>query len=166
MPTLEQLIKENRLKVLPAVYKLWYGQKYIIVKGKTIGGSLFLIERGFSWFNKKMDNNGILYRHFYSYIKSKPSLSFELEIILKSADALCILKKEQDELDKARYDRYCLNNQIEAYLPQYNEATGMYGWIEKSAILSFQKYLKSKCRARLLSTYRPKKRQVPAKHVS
>ena len=54
-----------------------------------------------------------------------------------------LLKNEQLYLDEGRYDPRCLNNQIEAYIPKYNENTGMYGWIPKNAVMNFNRWLGS-----------------------
>jgi len=40
-----------------------------------------------------------------------------------------------------------LNNQVEAYIPAYNEEKKMYGWIPPVAVLQFNNWLKSQRKA-------------------
>lgn len=55
-----------------------------------------------------------------------------------------LLKFEQEELDKCRKDKYCLNNNAEAYIPDFNQDTEMYGWISQGDALNFRNWVKRK----------------------
>jgi hypothetical protein len=129
----------------PCVYRLSFDDKYIIVKCKshdqsikTIQKSLNQFMRG-SEFQQQKDN---LYFYFYDYIRNKQSGTFRIEILIEDDNAYELLKVEQMELDKGRYNKDCLSNSIEAYIPLFNELTGSYGWISKSAVMLFKKWLK------------------------
>lgn len=128
------------------VFRLTYNGKYIIVKGKTLAGSLFLIDKGYGWYRSRYDNNKTLYRHFYNHIKENPGHRFSCRVLLRSKNHYNLLKREQNELDLSKFDNNCLNNNTEAYIPQQDPFTGDFGWIPKMSVLSFQKYLKSKIR--------------------
>jgi len=162
-PILENLIRKFADPINHYVYKLTYAGKYIIVKGKTIDGSLYLIEKGYWWFTEKKADQSILYLHFYRHIKRHKEGRFTVKILLYTTDHFELLLREQQELDKARYDKNCLNNNIEAYVPQWNELTGKYLWMGKMAVLSFKKYLKSPQRKALLDQYKGIRSPKPAK---
>lgn len=70
-----------------------------------------------------------------------------LEVAKKAnKNALELLKAEQKALDAGRKDPACLNNNVLAYIPDYNESTGMYGWIRKGAVLNFKNWLKNRAK--------------------
>lgn len=145
------------------VYKLTYGGKYIIVKGKTLAGSLFQVQKGYTWFEDKMD--AALYAHFYRHILKNPNKNFTVRVLLHSRNSYNLLKKEQSELDKRRFDCNMLNNSMEAYIPLYKEATATFGWIERVSVMNFQKYLRSPKRKLLLQDIQLQ-HLVQTKHVS
>lgn len=135
------------------VFRLTYAGKYIIVKGRTLAGSLFLIDKGYEWFTPKKATNETLYKHFYNHIKRHPGKRFRCRVLLKSKNHYSLLKREQTELDKARFDPKCLNNNIESYIPQQSDITGDFGWIPKRSVSIFMNYLQSKQRAAILEKY-------------
>jgi hypothetical protein len=146
------------------VFKLYYGDRYVIVKGKTLAGSIFLIEKGYAYFleggqgtgtnsgmekkngpgHKEGDGKNTFYFQFYSYIKDHPGLPWHIEMILESDNGYQLLKAEQLALNAAISDKKCLNNNVEAYLPKLNLKTRMYGWIERKDVASFRRLLKRK----------------------
>lgn len=122
------------------VYKLYCGNKYIINKGKTLSGSIFLLEKGYAYSmafkhaeekNEKPD----YWFLFYDYIKRHPQYVFQIEVLFESENPYQLLKREQMELDESLSDKNCLNNNLIAYIPQ---------WISKGHRLSFYKYLKNR----------------------
>lgn len=139
------------------VYKLTYAGKYIIIKGKSLAGSLIILVDTMSSFDKKNKDRfkEHLYTHLYNHIlETNPPGRFRIKIIAtagKKTSFYELLKAEQKELDAARYDQNCLNNQIEAYIPKFNESTGMYGWLPASDVMNFQRWLGSEERKTLLS---------------
>lgn len=132
------------------VYRLSFGseddktKRYVIVKAKTMETSATQIQRSLNQFiretagQNKTDN---LYYHLFTYVKENPEGEFSYEILFESENAYQLLVEEQKALKKARKDQNCLNNNIEAYIPQYNEVTEKYGWISKGDVLNFKKWL-------------------------
>ena len=162
---LQPLIDKYWNALLPAVIRVTYGGKYVIVKGKTIAGALYFIQLGYTWFRSDKPGTNNWYEHFYNHIKRNPGKRFSVRVILKTSDIAELLKKEQDELDKCRWDSDCLNNNVEAYIPKYNEETQMFGWIEKGVILGFRKHLKSKIRKDRVRAYNKMRQPKPAMSV-
>jgi hypothetical protein len=148
--------KENDVQFV--VYKLSYAGKYIYIKGKTLAGSLIILTDTLNSFDpNSVRFKGHLYTHLYTHLLNNPGGRFRIEVIATAEpdnDFYSLLKAEQNSIDAARYDANCLNNQTEAYIPQYSERTGMYGWLPKQAVLNFQRYLKSKGRKDLLRQYK------------
>jgi hypothetical protein len=141
-PFLQELIDEHRLKALHVVFKLTLRKKYIIVHGKSLGGSLYFIQLGYIHFGKKKNQLKTLYVHFYRHVLAHPRSIPMVEVLFETSDQFELLKVAQQELDKARFRRSCLNNTIGPYIPLYNEEKGQYGWMDKSAVLSFRKWQK------------------------
>lgn len=132
----------------PAVVKLKYGQAYVIVKCMRISQAMKNIENQVNAFARGGSNNPAgLYHHLLNYVASHPENNFSVETLLESDNAYLLLKREQQELDLARKDPRCLNNQVSAYIPAYNEEKEAYGWISKSAVLNFKKWLKTRKKA-------------------
>lgn len=127
------------------VYKLYYGDRYIINYGKDLAGSLFLIQKGFAYhvaYGQKEadDKKNKTWMKFYRYIQKNPKLKFRLEVLFKSKSAFQVLKRCQIELDKAISDRKCLNNNLTPYLPVYRPNLNMYGWITPRQIKLFENF--------------------------
>lgn len=167
---LENLIKKYRENdVEGIVYKLSYAGKFIIVKGKTLAGSLIIISDTFFQFSaKKKRFQGHLYSHLYKHFKKHKDGRFRIKTVArlnKKTDHYLLLKKEQMLLDRNRYNTNCLNNALQAYLPLYNESTGMYGWIPKADAMNFKKWLRSKQRKSYLKRYSKKPQPMPASYV-
>lgn len=160
---LQSLIDEHRNKALHVVFKLTYCGKYVIVNGKSLGGSLYFIQLGYSWYAEGKETTDMLYLHLYRHVKAHPRAKAKVEILFDTSSQYELLKRAQEELDKARHSSKCLNNTIEPYIPKYNDLTEAYGWMDKSAVLNFKKWLKARkrtCRSRSSST---KQRPKPAK---
>lgn len=122
------------------------GKKYVIAKGKEGFATLKRIENGLNAFIRGGINNpdGV-YFHFYNYIKKNPRKEFKVDVLLESDSAYELLKLEQQELDKGKKDRRFMNNQVSAYIPQWNEDTKMYGnWIPPHAVMNFRNWLNKK----------------------
>mgnify|MGYP000892593253 CR=1 FL=1 len=144
-------------EVESCLYKLFCGKKYIIVKGKTLAGSVYLIQKGYAYFiagggrkgnkagdgHKEGSGTNTYYFNFYKHIKKNPTQEVRIEIILESNNPYQLLKIEQIELTKSFKDKNNLNNNITSYIPKYRTATKSYGWIPKSAVLNYKKFLKN-----------------------
>lgn len=149
---------EIDLEVESCVYKLWYGDVYLIVKGKTLSGSIYLIEKGYAAFiaagggsgnqeggvgQHEWDGVNSYYFKFYRYMHKNPGLTSKVEVLLESNNPYELLKLEQIELQKSIRDKKCLNSNLNAYIPKYRAKTKSYGWINKGYVLSFKKFVKN-----------------------
>lgn len=125
------------------IVKIVYdGKKYIIVKCKMGYNSLKNIENSLNAFIRGGKNNPSgLYFHFFNYIKKHPHKNFTVKVLLESNNAYELLKLEQQELYKGINDRSFMNNQLDAYIPQYDEDNRAYGWIPGHAVLNFNNWL-------------------------
>lgn len=130
----------------PCVYKLSFNDRYVIVKAKNHISSIEAIQKSLNQFMRHSEvqrNPENLYYHFFSYIEKIEEGMFVVDSILETNNAYDLLKCEQTELNKSVKDKKCLNNNTEAYIPQFNDITGTYGWISKQSVLNFKKWLKS-----------------------
>lgn len=141
------IIASGAMQVGQCVLKIIYdGKKYVIVKCKDGYQSLKRIENALNGFIRGGSNNpeGV-YFHFYNYIKKNPHKDFKVDVLLESDSAYELLKLEQTELESGRNDRKFMNNQVNAYIPQWNEDTKMYGnWIPPHAVLNYNNWLKKR----------------------
>lgn len=124
------------------VYKLYYGDRYIINKGKYLSFSLIMLQRGCGNFiaykrDEKKTAEPVYHHKFYQYIKDNPGKDFKVEIILSCDDALEILIAEQKALTSSYKDKKCLNNNIDAYIPKYNPEKKMHNWITPEQVEKF-----------------------------
>jgi len=169
---LERLMERNKDKRVDpkeVVYKLKYAGKFVIVKGKTLWGSLNIIQLAYKQFKREDKRfNSHLYKYFYEHYnrkKGNPHYRFTVKILAKASvnvDHFELLKVEQNELDKNRTNPACLNNATEAYIPQLKPGADKYGWIDRDAVDRFRKWLKSKERGLSTNRYRKKLTQEPA----
>lgn len=164
---LDNLIKKYKDNdVNEIVYKLSYAGKFIIVKGKTLAGSLIIISN--TYLQYKDDSKrftGHLYKHLYDHFKANEGGRFRIKTLAKKGRKITqynVLKREQMELDKNRYNPLCLNNQLEAYIPLYNERTDTYGWLDRITVMNFKRWLSSKERASYVKRYTVKPILKPA----
>ena len=127
------------------VIRVNYGRAYIIIKCKNQINTLQKLEKDIAaYFRGNEPNPGSLYYNLLLYCKRNPKNQFSVQTLLESDNALDLLKAEQIALDQARYDKHCMNNNVEAYIPQYNEETGLYGWITKGEALNFRNWFKTR----------------------
>lgn len=149
---------EIDLEVESCVYKLWYANKYIIIKGKNLASSIYLFEKGYASFiaggggrgndsagagQNEWDGTNSYYYKFYKYMYANPNFNSQIEVLLESNNAYELLKREQMELNSSVRDKNCLNNNLNAYIPKYRAKSKSYGWINKGSVLAFKKYLKN-----------------------
>jgi hypothetical protein len=148
------LIPDEYFETESCVYKLYYGDKYLIVKGKTLAGSIFFIEKGYASvissgggkqrthdIQKEWEDKNKFYFKFYKHIYDNPKLQFRIEVLLETNNAYHLLKREQQELTKSIRDKKCLNSNLTSYIPKFNTKTNMYGWITKKQVASFRRFL-------------------------
>jgi hypothetical protein len=167
---LETLIEkyESKKDVQGIVYKLSYAGKYVIIKGFTLVGSLKIVNNAYKQYDPKNERFlAHLYGHFFNHLFNTEDLGrFRIKTFAKLSSKVSqykLLKREQMELDKARYDTNCLNNNIEAYIPAYNKNTHSFGWIDTSAVGNFKKYLDSNERKAYLKRYAKRPQPTPTK---
>lgn len=106
------------------LFKVYFGKKYLIWKGKSLIQSIDLLGSGIrSGIVKDIPKEHYLY-HVVSHIKKARVLSGRVEILgndyekdSSSIDGFRLLKDEQFALDIADDDVLCLNNNIQAYIP-------------------------------------------------
>ena len=117
------------------VYKLFWGEIYVIIKCKTFARSKTIIEQSLDRFLNR-GGKDILYHRFFTYIKMHPFYSFRVKILLNSDNPYQLLIKEQEWLDKAKDDHNCFNISFDAYVPH-----GIQGkrkaWINRGHYLNF-----------------------------
>ncbi len=138
------------------LYKLSYGDRYAIIKAKTLAGSIFLFEKGYAAFiaagggtgkdqggkgQKEWDGTNSYYFKFYKFIHSHPNIPFKVDVLLETNNAYLLLKTEQQWLNKTISDKKCLNSNVTAYIPKYSPKTASYGWISKRNVADFRRFL-------------------------
>lgn len=167
---LENLIKKYKAKdVHEIVYRLSYAGKFIIIKGRTLAGSLIIIANAYKQYIDDPEDDRWkvhLYKHFYDHYLSNTDSRFRVKTLAKvggKIDQYQLLKREQMELDKYKRTSECLNNNTGAYIPAYKPATNMYGWIAWTAVMSFKRWLDSKERKAYVKRYKKMPNRVPAK---
>lgn len=110
------------------LFKVYFGKKYLIWKGKSLLQSIDTLGNGIkAGVAKGIEDTHYLY-YVCEHIKKTRCLRGTVEIISsnflykKSNGSIAIngfnlLKSEQIELDKAKEDELCLNNNEQAYVP-------------------------------------------------
>jgi|SRR5579863_10072041 len=133
----------------PGVAKIKYSDKYVIVKCKDSIKTLKMIENGLNAFLRGGKNNPDGFHfYFYNHIKEHPGGQIRVEYLSKpdETDVYRLLILEQQALDAGRRDPNMLNNQRDAYIPPYDDATGLYGWIPPGAVLNYRNWMKRRKR--------------------
>lgn len=143
----------DEFQIEKCIYKLYHGDRYIIVKGKNLAGSVFLIDKGYAGFlagnklnlkgsgHKEWEGKNSFYFKFYRYKQKFPKLPTKTEVIFESEDGFELLKREQEELQKSIRDKKCLNSNVESYIPVFREKTQSFGWLTKAEVDKFNLYL-------------------------
>ena len=146
------------LEVESCVYKVWHGEKYLIIKAKNLAGSIYLLEKGYASYiaqgggqgrnrsgagQNEWDGVNTYYIQFYKWVYDHPSKISRIEVILETNNTYELLKMEHIQLKNSFSDKKCLNSNLEAYIPKYRVKTQSYGWINKGSVLAFKKYIKN-----------------------
>lgn len=128
------IVPTHKYGAVPTVYKIYFGKKYLIWKGKSLLQSCEImaksISAGISKINRgiPIDETDYLY-HVIKHIKSTRCTSAvvddkgifnEFLDEFGAIDGLSVLKTEQRLLDEADGDIMCLNNNEQAYVPINN----------------------------------------------
>lgn len=125
---------------VPSIFKVWFGKKYLIWKGKSLlQASQFLAENIERNIRLQRDNDPTdqLY-HVIKHIKKTRCISATVEVLenefhradSQSINSLKLLKAEQMQLDAAIKDPDCLNNNTQAYVPQWVPAADAQKFLE------------------------------------
>lgn len=124
------------------VYRLWYGEKYLIVKCKTLYWSLKSINTDIERYFKntksgRSDNNDNSI--FYGHIFANPELEFRMDIILMSDNPYQLLKQEVISLEWSN-DPDCCNKTRLPYIPDDISKMKTGSWINRGHYLNFKKW--------------------------
>jgi hypothetical protein len=145
--SIELTIPEMKSDIEHCLFKLYYGNKYIISKAKNLAGTLFLFQKGYAYFfgydHKAADNREHHYFKIYNYIRNHPGEKFRVEVIVSNNDCFELLKAEYLELRKVLRDKKCFNRNVSAYIPKFVEKTGMYNWIPATAVDQFNQWVEA-----------------------
>lgn len=134
----------------PTVFKVWFGSKYLIWKGKSLMQSCEILAKsisaGISRINRGIPINQADYLvHVLKHIKSTRCTSAKVEVMHNDfvddydvIDGLAVLKSEQFLLDEADGDPQCLNNNEQSYVPINNT------WLTEATKNKFLKWYKER----------------------
>lgn len=118
-------IPELQSEVKGCVYKLWYGQKFMIIKAKYLRNSLEIRQRNYAYFyyNNHQSNDRLKNDQdfkFFDYCrKHHGKFSYRVELVLESESPLELLEAEQELLLAEMRNKKCMNNSIVSYLPKW-----------------------------------------------
>jgi hypothetical protein len=138
-------IADSLLNSIPeCVFRLYCNEKYVVIKGKSLLGSLKSVNTALENFSKKdradwpIDH---LYYHFIGYILDQTEeVEYSASLLAMTSNPYDLLKVEQMQLWENANDPNCLNNSFDAYIPSYREDLGTYGWINRGQYAAFMKW--------------------------
>jgi hypothetical protein len=127
----------------PSIFKILFGKKYLIWKGKSLLQSCEYIAESIERYIRlnKNDDTDYLY-HVVNHIKKTRVIKATVEVVCndfvkttksgsESINGYAMLVEEQKLLDKAAKDPDCLNNNAIAYTPK---------WIKADHLERFEKW--------------------------
>ncbi len=129
------------------VFKLYYGEKYVIVMGKTLIRQIESIENDISRFTTK--NKKSLYYRFCRYVKENPGKEFKIELALISDNPYQLLKTAQSLLDIGEKEKgKCLNKHFYPFISKSIQAPREFiknpHWISRGHYLNFRSWQKNR----------------------
>lgn len=122
------------------VFKLYWGEKFVIIKCKTYARAKTIIEQSIVY-HFKTGMNDKLYNNFFDYIDSNSDHQFVVEIIYQNDNPYQLLVAEQQELNKSKADPNCMNVNTEAYIPKRIQGNRK-AWINRGHYLNFKNWRK------------------------
>lgn len=139
-------VPTHQYESIPTVFKVWFGKKYLIWKGKSLLQSCqYLAESLERYIRQQKDIDTDQLYHVCNHIKKTRCIVATVEVIdnafirtIKDSESIngyALLVAEQKLLDKATGDPLCLNNNEYAYTPK---------WISKAHIDKFDQFLKDR----------------------
>lgn len=139
------VIPEEIIATKECVFKLWYGDSYIISMAKSLARGIELIHNDLSRFlrntNKKPDKNNLFYK-LYCFVQDNPDESFFIELTYVGSSPYQLLKHCQIELDKSFGDPNCLNTQSIPYISKSIQTKHNTWWINRGTYLNFRRWQK------------------------
>jgi hypothetical protein len=142
------------------VFKVFYGDKYIISMGKYLKNALDMLNIDISGMKNKRDSlfkkdKGGQFIIFSDYVYNNPDHEFKVDILLRSNNPYRLLKRCQVELDDAIADRDCLNSffipflsrKIQCPIKWWSEREKKKNkpyWINRGHYLNYRKWLYSR----------------------
>lgn len=123
-------VPTHQYESVPTLFKVHFGKKYLIWKGKSLLQSCQFLAEGIERYIRllKNDDTDYLY-HVCNHIKRTRCISATVEVIdnsfmrnirgAESVNGYAMLVAEQKMLDRASKDPDCLNNNEAAYVPQW-----------------------------------------------
>lgn len=135
-PTLPKITKKFHIEVptqkyfsKAAVFKIWFGQKYLIWKGKSLLQSCqFIAENLERYIRLHKDNREDQLYHVCNHVVKTRCIKAYVEVLEyefvrrgseETIDAYKLLMAEQKYLNKASKDPMCLNNNEQAYISNW-----------------------------------------------
>lgn len=137
-------VPTHQYSSVPTVYKVYFGKKYFIWKGKSLLQSCQYLAESIERYMRMNKNNDTDYLyHVCNHIKRTRCIKATVEVIAndyirvlngaESINGYAMLVEEQKQLDKAKREpEMCLNNNEEAYVP---------AWISAAHKEKFEKFL-------------------------
>lgn len=102
----------------PAVYKLHFGSKYFIFKGKTLKGS---VEQNLRDIDKNLwsPKPGHIFTKICEHIHKGRVMKCQVEVVLQTTDPNLFLNTEQELLIASEMDSSCLNTKFVSHIPKW-----------------------------------------------
>ena len=149
-------IPENLMDVRGCVFKLFYGEHYLIGMCNLLVRQMESIQGDINRFNKNVKSSMSaerLYWNFCWHISKYPGMELKIEVLYQSEKPYQLLKRCQIEIDESLRDELCLNNNLTPFLsrriqtPKYfwdKVTPKIYGnypyWINRGHYLNFRKW--------------------------
>lgn len=123
-------VPTHQYESVASVFKIYFGKKYLIWKGKSLLQACKFIAEGVdrNIRLKRSDDTDYLY-HVCNHVKKTRCIKATVEVIdnsfertireAHSINGYAMLVLEQRLLDKAKNDELCLNNNEIAYVPNW-----------------------------------------------
>lgn len=128
------------------VYKLWYQDRYIVLKCKTFRRSAENINIDINRFFKAYGNpkdrdndNDKFYQFVFNHCDGS---EFTVEPVLISDNPYQLLKCEYQEMLKGKADPKCLNKRFYPYIPAHTQGRPGKSWINRGHYLNFRMWEK------------------------
>lgn len=150
------IIPDNLLEVKGCVFKLYYGEKYIISMGRSLAWPIKTIQADIDRYSENMDSaksKERLYWKFCRYVKLAKEREYRIEVLFESENPYQLLQRCQIELDNSKDDTNCLNTFFEPYLSKriqtaprylkgrkYKDGTENISWINRGHYLNFKRW--------------------------